>query len=211
MSRRPLRFPIVLTINGEDLTFIGRDMPVGWFFQGFPDVIPMTDCYGKAGSEGQARISRELEAWQDQILCRGVWLLEDDAHARRLTPELVQRLGDQRDPAVLAYLSAVGWFTPEDKGYTVHTAPLPRASCADPLAAAEQRAAMTRIPGHNILSMVMDVARYSSVASHTVWRRWWISEFIWTWRLCPKGQLGAERARRSRLPDDMAHIGVEVG
>jgi len=210
VSRRPLRFPIVLTINGEELTFIGRDMPVGWFFAGFPDVIPMTECYGKAGAAGQERIDRDLVAWQDQILCRGVWLLADEGTARRLTPELVQRLGEQRDRAVLAYLSAVGWFTPEDPGYTVSTAVLPRATCADPLADAERRAAMTRIPGHNILSMVRDVARYSGAASHTVWRRWWVSEFIWTWRLCPKGQVAAERAGRSRLPDDMAHIGVEA-
>lgn len=210
MSRPPLRFPIVLAINGEDLTFIGRDMPVGWFFSGFPDVIPATACWGKLAAEQQDTRGRELEAWQDQILCRGVWLLDGDERARRLTPELVQRLGDQRNVAVLSYLSAVGWFTPEDNGYTVHTAPLPRARCADPLADAERRAAMTRIPGHNILSMVLDVARYSSVASHTVWRRWWISEFIWTWRLCPKGQAGSERAKRSRLPEDMAHIGVEV-
>ena len=74
MSRPPLKFPISLEIGGAPMTFIGRDMPVGWFFQGFPDVMPLTDCYRREDASEQQRLVAQMEAWHDQVLCRGVWL-----------------------------------------------------------------------------------------------------------------------------------------
>ena len=210
MSRPALRFPISLEIGGAPMTFLGRDMPVGWFFQGFPDVMPMTQCYQRENPDEQQRLVAQLEAWHDQILCRGVWVATEGTACRRLTPELVQRLGDQREAAVVAYMSGIGWITEHDKGYTVSAAALPRGlHCEDPLADAERRAAMTRIPGRNLLAGILAVAKYAHTATHVIWRRWWISEFIWTWHLMPP--LGGRSAPApSRLPEDFAHIGIEA-
>lgn len=209
MSRPPLKFPISLEIGGEPMTFIGRDMPVGWFFQGFPDVMPMTDCYQREDASEQQRLVGQMEAWHDQVLCRGVWLATEGTACRRLTPELVQRLGDQREAAVVGYMSAIGWITPDDPGYTVSSAALPRGlRFDDPLADAERRGAMTRIPGKNLLAGIQAVAQYAHAGIHELWRRWYISEFIFSWHLMPR--LDRHSTARAKLPADMAHIGVEA-
>lgn len=219
MNSPRLKFPIELEIAGQRLAFIGCDMLTGWFFQGFPDPMPMTDCWKREGEAAQRALVHDMETWHDAILCRGVWLVEerpDEAPVcRRLTPELVQRLGDQRDRAVVAYLSGVGWMRPEDKGYAAPMGSLPRRlpPLDDPFAAAERRAAMTRIPSKNILAHIKQVAAAAGTAAHVIWRRWWISEFIWSWRAqeIERGGRVVSSGRGGRgLPDDMAHIGVEA-
>jgi hypothetical protein len=212
-----LRFPITLDIAGERMAFIGCDMLVGWFFQGFPDPMPLTDCWKKEATDTQRELVNAMETWHDQLLCRGIWLVADPVDGntvcRRLTPELVQRLGDQRDRAVAAYMSGIGWIRPEDKGYEISADALPRPlpPLVDPFADAERRAAMTRIPSANILLHVKQVAEAAGQPAHAIWRRWWMSEFIWTWRTHE-----AERKERGPavhhrgLPADFAHIGVEA-
>ena len=216
MKSARLKFPIELDIAGGRMTFVGCDMLVGWFFQGFPDPMPLTDCWKREGEAKQRDLALAQEAWHDEILCRGVWLVEEAAAGpvcKRLTPELVQRLGDQRDRAVIAYLSGIGWLRPEDKGYLAPTGALPRRlpRLDDPYAATERRAAMTRIPSRNLLMHIKQVATAGSTASHVIWRRWWISEFLWSWRAqeVERGERQAPAGPRG-VPDDFAAIGVEA-
>jgi len=193
------------------MTFVGCDMLTGWFFQGFPDPMPLTDCWNRERVENRQELAAKMETWHDQILCRGVWLAVEGTDCRRLTPELVQRLGDQRDRAITQYMSGIGWITPEDKGHEVSMAPLPRGlRLDDPLAATESRGAMTRIPSKNLLAALTAVADRARTAPHIVWRRWWVSEFVWTFRARQAERAAtASVGRGNRLPADFAHIGVE--
>lgn len=212
MKTARLKFPIELEIAGERMTFVGRDMLVGWFFQGFPDPMPGTDCWKQEAPPEQRALMTGMEAWHDQVLCRGVWLSVGASACRRLTPELVQRLGDQRDRAILAYMSGIGWIRPEDPGHVAaSTAPLPRGlRLQDPLADADRRSALTRIPSKNILAAIKQVADRAGTAAHVVWRRWWISEWLWTWRTQELERGTRAGGRASGLPADFAHIGVEA-
>ena len=211
MATARLRFPIALDIAGERMTFIGCDMRVGWFFQGFPDPMPLTACWRQEDSARQRQLVEVMDAWQDQLLCRGVWLVDDRAGVcRRFTPELVQRLGDQRDRAIALYMSGIGWIRPQDTGYEVSAAPLPRPlpTLDDPFADVERRAAMTRIPSKNVLLGITQVAKRAGVATHAIWRRWWISEFLWTWHSYQTD--GTASREEHGLTDDFAHIGIEA-
>lgn len=217
MKRHRLKFPIELDIAGERMTFVGSDMLVGWFFQGFPDPMPGTDCWKQEAPAAQRALVAGMEEWHDQILCRGVWLSVEGEErvsgtpCRRLTPELVQRLGDQRGRAVLAYMSGIGWIRAEDPGHVAaSTSMLPRGlRLQDPLADAERRSAMTRIPSKNLLAAIKQVADRAGTAAHVVWRRWWISEWLWTWRT-QELERGARAGGAHGLPADFAHIGVEA-
>jgi hypothetical protein len=236
VKRPRLKFPIELDIAGERMTFVGCDMLTGWFFQGFPDPMPLTECWHKEGDPEKQQLVQGMDQWHNDILCRGVWLIDERAEeeqaaraqgaevrpvCRRLTPELVQRLGDQRDRAVLAYFSGIGWIRPENPGYIPPSGTLPRRlpPLDDPFAALEQRTAMTRIPSKNVLLHIKHLAGAAGTAAHAIWRRWWISEFLWTWRAAE-----LERSERAKagvgsrngggggrtLPEDWAHIGVEA-
>lgn len=212
MKTPRLKFPLTLEIGGEPMTFIGRDMLVGWFFQGFPDPMPLTDCWKREGPEKRRELAVAMEAWHDQLLCRGVWIPTEGSTCRRLTPELVQRLGDQRDRAVRQYLSGLGWVTPDDKGHELSLEPLPRGlRFDDPMADAERRGALTRIPSKNLLAALTFVADRARTAPHVVWRRWGISEFIWTWRARNAEKEASQRAVvRGALPAEFAEIGIEA-
>jgi len=82
-----------------------RDLPTGAFFAGFPDDLPLTDCFEAAEWERQHAIVVNLERWVSLMLTRAI--VEPV-----LTLEVVQRLGPSRDVLARAYLETIGWVPP---------------------------------------------------------------------------------------------------
>jgi hypothetical protein len=78
------------------------------------------------------------------------------------------------------------------------------------MAASERRGAMTRIPSENLLAALTIVADRARTAPHVVWRRWCISEFLWTWRARRAEKQTTQRAGANVLPPEMAEIGIEA-
>lgn len=209
-------FPIAIRFQGQDLCFLGTDLVTGWFFAGFPDDMPLTACWQKQRPRERVRLLRQQEVWQNALLSRGVHALLDERWAR-LTPELVQRLGGTAEGTpgvelVYGYLSGLGWFQPGDDAYRECDLPRPAGALAEVgPAGGEERLALTRIPGRNMLWAVKEVAQRSGTGAHRVWRSWAISDFIWTWRVTLEPELAKERelkAPAASLPPEMAAIGV---
>jgi hypothetical protein len=210
-------FPIALRFRDQDLAFLACDIPTGWFFHGFPDDMPLTDCWKAQSAAERLRLVRQQEEWHAAILTRGVYVRLDDRWVS-MTRELVQRLGGTDDGApgehlVRSYFSGVGWILPGQDGFVESDAPTLPASVVqiDPLAEIERRRALTRIPGKNVLWAVKEVASRAGASAHRVWRSWDISDFVWTWRVSLEAELKRENEKKagaSALPPEMAMIGV---
>ncbi len=187
--------PIVLPQGPR--AWVARDVPTGVFFLGFADSMPGAECFARQDPAGRQRVLTTMESWADGLLTRVVV-------APRLTPELVQRMGDQKDAALLAYLRAVGWL--ED----AETAPgvvLAEGLSAEPIAPAALQRAFVGVPGPNVKGAIRLMASKCRVAPHAIWTRWAISEFIWTWRVLLQDDLLARQARQADDPMDI--IGLE--
>jgi hypothetical protein len=208
------RFPIAARVNGQDLVFLGVDIPTGWFFTGFPDKMPLRKYQRKRDS--QVELVRTLTTWNQALLTRGVHALDDGGTWRLLTPELVQRLGAAQDGTASAellfgYFSGIGWLRPGDPSYRECDHALPEGATLAPAPlTAEYRRALLTLPGRAVLATVKEVASRSGTAPHTIWRAWLASDFIFTWRITLESE--HERTKKSPtadLPPEMQAIGVE--
>lgn len=167
------RLPVVL--NGAPRYVIAADVPTGVFFAGFPNTVPLTECFDRETAAGKRGLQAGLEAWLDALLTRVVI-------APRLTPELVHRLGDGRDELATAYLRAVGWAETEDGSAPELAGALlePVRVEAEPFAS---RAVLGALPESNIRRALRLLAKRAHTPPHVVWQQWFISEFIWSWRV----------------------------
>jgi hypothetical protein len=163
-------FRLTATVSGEPLNFIARDVPTAVFFHGFEETYPGAPCFSRMGAEESNRRLVGIHAWTDALLCRAIV-------QPRLSPELVQRLGDARDELAQGYLAAIGWW------------PDPELVPAEPLPAPTDRhwpddhAAVLLTPTPLIRRGLRDLARTARVAPYEIWARWGIVECWWTWRL----------------------------
>ena len=182
MSRSPLKFAVSLTLNGQRWALVGTDLPTGYFFYGLP---PGTLQTVERTRTGLRRLHAETEDWTNAILARAVYIGAPGGTLRRLTPELVQRLADQRQTAGLRYLSAVGWIDPESERFVDEQAEPPDLGLPDlQIPAGELHRALTTVPEPTVRAAVRAVAAKSKTPPHVIWREWTISEFTWSWRVC---------------------------
>jgi hypothetical protein len=191
-NRFTLKFGVTLTLGGRRATLIGVDIPVAWFFWGFPDQATVTTQM----RGGHRRLHPALEAWADDLLTRSLYLGTADG-LRLLTRDLVARLlnepvpnraereiAPQRELAALRYLSAVGWLAASSDGFIDDAEEPPAVELPElALPTAEVQRAMTAVPDYQTRLAVRQVAEASQVPPHVVWREWTISEFSWSWRL----------------------------
>jgi len=197
-------FLLPVTLRGAPKSLLARDVTVAEFFHGFPNSVPMAACYTKESPGGQQAIRVALEEWADGLLTRVV--IEP-----RLTLELVRRMGEAREQAVLAYTRTIGW---SEEGELAEVAgPLLKAERVeiDPLIAqAETFRPFTTVPVENIKHAIKMLAARCRTAPHLVWTGWRISEFIFNWRVLLQDELLTRRAGASADGGELlAAVGIE--
>lgn len=181
-------------LGSERYKIICRDVPTAVFFYGFPNSLPMTQCF--EGSD-EAQKKRELTALHDWMF----GLLPRVAVEPRLTPELVARLDEGALEAVVGYLHAVGWIVDEDlekqaaiegaMGQAARRYQQSRGALAEemlPVAAgetpryADQHQPFTTDLAPNIRLAIREVAKRAHVRPSLLWRTP-ISEYLLDFRL----------------------------
>jgi len=170
------RFHLPITLGDTARSVLAADVLTGVFFAGFPNTVPLTECFDRETAQGKAGLQAGLEAWIDGLLTRVVV-------QPRLTLELVHRLGDARDELVTAYLRAIGWA--DEPGREAPTADGPLLVPARLEAEAVMmpaRIAMA-LPAPNIRHALRLTAKRAYTPPHVVWTQWFISEFVWSWRV----------------------------
>ncbi len=206
-----------MRFQGQDYCCLGVDIITGWFFAGAPDDMPGSKCWQAAKPRVRQSINREHAAWLAAVLTRAVYVeIEREGQPvwTLMTPELVQRLGgtDRDDTAaaqlVHGYFSAIGWMLPEDRGYRDCDLPTPKAAVLTlPPITAEQRRALTHLPGPNTLSCIRAIAQSCNTSVHRVWRSWYASDFVCEYNATIRRDSHAALSTSS-LPPDLAAIGV---
>lgn len=201
-------FLLPITLQGETVSLLARDVTVAEFFHGFPNSAPAMPCYDKETPEGRHGITAALEGWADALLTRVV-----------VTPALslavVQRLGLARDEALLRYLRTVGWIT---EGAMAE--PARRLEPAAPPAEVETWSRMeaawivslppfTTVPVDNIKAAIKLISSKCRTAPHVVWTSWHISEFLWDWRVLLQDDLLKRAGAGADGQDLLREIGIE--
>lgn len=213
-------FPVAVTLEGERYALIARDVSTATFFHGFPNSLPMTDCFRWGQREQQERDVDVLETWMFSLLPRVV--IEP-----ALTGELVHRLGDGAFEGVVGYLHAVGWILPEDleramamegamgRAATQYARTL--GALADellPVSVATDRPRSFRssiepfvsVMAPNIRLAVREIAKRARVRPSLLWQSS-ISEFIYDWRVLLGDEIEAAASRG--VPSEVMAAGVD--
>lgn len=152
---------------------IARDLPVAAFFLGYP-----VRSKGTRSSAWRTP-DKAAETWADGVIARGII---DPV----LTPEMLHRLGPDRDVLVTAYFRAVGWLAANDDTLPA-TADEPVVTTPIPADLIVQSVA--RMPAPTVQDALRFMHTRTRFLPHVIWSQWYISEYAITWRML-KGEPG---------------------
>lgn len=172
-----------ILVAGRRKRLIARDVPAAVFFDGFPNAVPLADCWRAETLDAQHRVTIELARWSASLLTRVVIV-------PRLSPALVGRLGREGERAAIAYLTAVGFITPAERGGDDTPALVGLSRVApEPL---RNASAIVRLPvgppAANLRTALRLMAARGRVLPSVLWALP-ISEWIFNWRVLLQDEL----------------------
>lgn len=164
------------------------DIPASAFFDGFPDDMPMTECWLAAEWNEQHAVAVGMQHWITGMLARA-------AVDPVLTPEHVNRLGPSRAVLAQGYLETVGWI-PRDRDLVPGVAPVAPVDVRPaPRGHGRRRtfplSSLSTVPGKNLRERLRLMASRTRTLPSVLWALP-ISEWIFTFRVLADPQVAPE-------------------